>query len=361
MKRFILLTIAGFFWVGSAGLGGPIDASRVSAQDRALFVSDASYIVGTYEPAESDYLPATRVARAVALLESLDEAGREKISHAIDSAERRKWTNLPARPNAGGVRMGDMNEAQVKAVCDLLATLLSDSGYQKMTNIMLADDQLLRNGRARPGFGTENFSVVIFGTPSEVEPWAVQLDGHHVGLNVSLNGEELTISPSFIGTQPAEYELDGEQIRPLAGESDDAYALVNLLDNPQRIAAVVGQRRGDLEAGPGRDGRIPKAVGVACSTFNEAQRAKLIELISHWVSDLPPAHAEQRMAELTEEIDQMKFSWNGAVEAGSDISYRLQGPTVIIEFACQSLGGIPQQHLHTMYRNPTNEYSGQLK
>ena len=106
MKRFILLMMVGFFWVGSAGLGGPIDASRASAQDRALFVSDASYIVGTYEPAESDYSPATRVARAVTLLDSLGEAGKAKISHAIDSAERRKWTNLPARLNAGGVRMG---------------------------------------------------------------------------------------------------------------------------------------------------------------------------------------------------------------------------------------------------------------
>ena len=202
---------------------------------------------------------------------------------------------------------------------------------------------------------------MIFGTPAEDEPWSVQLDGHHVGLNVALSGDQLTISPSFIGTQPADFDLGGEPIRPLAGESDDAYALVNLLDKQQRIAAVVGDRRRDLEAGPGRDNKIPEAVGVDCSTFNEAQRAKLTELISHWVSDLPPAHAEKRMAQLTEEIDQMKFSWNGAVEAGSDISYRLQGPTVIIEYACQSLGGNPQQHLHTMYRNPQNEYGGQIK
>ena len=110
-----------------------------------------------------------------------------------------------------------------------------------------------------------------------------------------------------------------------------------------------------------RDNRVPEAEGVDCSTFNEAQREKLIELISQWVSDLPPAHAEKRMAELTAEIDKMKFSWNGAIEVGSDISYRLQGPTLIIEYACQSLGGVPQQHLHTMYRNPKNEYGLQIE
>lgn len=361
MKRFIILTVVSCFWIGSFGINGATIGSTASAQDRSMFVSDASFIVGTYEPAESDYLPATAAARANALLALLDEEAKGKISHAIDSDERRAWTNLPAKPNAGGIRMGDMNEAQVKAVCDLLATLVSESGYQKFIHVMLADDQLLKNGRARRGFGTENFSIVIFGTPAEDEPWSVQLDGHHVGLNVALSGDQLTISPSFIGTQPADFDLGGEPIRPLAGESDDAYALVNLLDKQQRIAAVVGDRRRDLEAGPGRDNKIPEAVGVDCSTFNEAQRAKLTELISHWVSDLPPAHAEKRMAQLTEEIDQMKFSWNGAVEAGSDISYRLQGPTVIIEYACQSLGGNPQQHLHTMYRNPQNEYGGQIK
>jgi len=326
-----------------------------------LFVSDASFVVGTYEPAESDHLTATMAAKANALLESLDDQSKSKMSHAIDSDERREWTNLPARGNTGGVRMGDMNDAQVKAVCDLLAALLSESGYQKMVNIMLADDQLLRNGRPRPGFGIENFSVVIFGTPSADEPWGVQLDGHHVALNVSIEGEGLTISPSFIGTQPSEFELDGKQIRPLTGEIDDAYALVALLDEQQRKAAVIRDRRGDLAAGPGRDGKVPESVGVDCSTFDEAQRAKLTELISQWVSDLPPAQAEKRMAELTAEIDQMKFSWNGAVEVGSDISYRLQGPTLIIEYACQSLGGDPQQHLHTMYRNPQNEYGLQLK
>ena len=127
------------------------------------------------------------------MLALLDEEAKGKISHAIDSDERRAWTNLPAKPNAGGIRMGDMNEAQVKAVCDLLATLVSESGYQKFIHVMLADDQLLKNGRARRGFGTENFSIVIFGTPAEDEPWSVQLDGHHVGLNVALSGDQLTI------------------------------------------------------------------------------------------------------------------------------------------------------------------------
>ena len=117
MKRFLLFT--------AVVCSGLLVGRSASSQDRSLFVSDASFVVGTYEPAESDYLPATMVAKANVLLESLDEHARGKISFAINSRERREWTNLPAKPNAGGVRLGDMDEGQIKAALDLMASLLS--------------------------------------------------------------------------------------------------------------------------------------------------------------------------------------------------------------------------------------------
>jgi hypothetical protein len=36
--------------------------------------------------------------------------------------------------------------------------------------------------------------------------------------------------------------------------------------------------------------------------------------------------------------------------------YRIQGPTLVIEYAPQTLGGDPTNHIHTMYRDPTNDY-----
>jgi hypothetical protein len=67
------------------------------------------------------------------------------------------------------------------------------------------------------------------------------------------------------------------------------------------------------------------------------------------------------MKEITHEVDAMTFSWNGNQEPGSDISYSIQGPSLIIEYACQNLGGNPLAHLHSMYRNPKNEYGNQLE
>lgn len=36
--------------------------------------------------------------------------------------------------------------------------------------------------------------------------------------------------------------------------------------------------------------------------------------------------------------------------------YRIQGPHLVIEYAPQTLGGDPAMHVHTMYRDPTNDY-----
>lgn len=335
------------------------EETAIQAQRRD-FVSDASFIIGTYNPVARDHEAGAIATAANEFLDSLTPEQRKLAVHPLGSPERRQWTNLPARPNAGGVRMGDLNETQIKLVCDLMAGLFSPQGYNKIRDIMLADDQLLRGGQPRGGFGTENFSVVIFGEPSEAGSWAFQIDGHHVGANVSLNGSELTISPSFIGTQPQAFQIADQKFEPFAGETGDAYALVATLSDEQIKQAVLQLQRAQLVTGPGTDGKVPPARGVACSTFNDAQKQLLTKLIFNWIGDLPEKHADKRMEQIKAELDQIKFSWNGNKQPGSDISYTIHGPSLIIEYACQDLGGNPLAHLHSMYRDPTNEYGKQL-
>jgi len=325
------------------------------------YVSTASKIVGTYEPARSDHSPTSMAAAANAFLNSLDEASRIKAQRKLNPAGRREWTNLPARPDADGIRMADLDEKQARTACDMMAALFSKQGYLKMRNIMLADDQLLRNGRPRPGFGTENFSIVIFGKPAVDKPWGFQLDGHHVGVNLSIHGEKLSMSPSFIGTQPEAFRIATTAFRPFAGETGDAYKLLRLLDEKQKSKAVIANRRGRINYGPGADGKAAQAAGVSCSTFNAKQRKALMAMLGQWVNDLPPKQAKARMAKLEKEIDKMSFAWSGPIEPNSDISYYVTGPSLILEYACQDLGGNPLAHLHSMYRDPTNEYGGQMK
>ncbi|MGI9457982.1 MAG: DUF3500 domain-containing protein, partial [Aeoliella sp.] len=337
-------------------------ASLASAQlaDTETFVSEASRIVGTYEPMVEDHSAQAIVDAAHSFLNTLDDHQRQRAVLTLDDPERRKWTNLPARPDAGGLRLGDCTAQQVEAICSLMGTLFSEQGYAKMCNIMLADDQLLRGGRARPGFGTENFAVVIFGKPAPNAPWAFQLDGHHVGVNLAIDGTKMTMSPSFIGTQPEAFHIADKKIRPLAGEIDGAFELINSLDAELQKKAILNPKRGRIRTGPGNDAKIPEPAGVSCAAFSESQKEALVTLVAQWVNDLPPAQAKARLEQLRGEVDQMHFAWQGPTDAMSDVSYAIQGPSLIIEYACQDLGGNPVDHLHTMYRDPTNEYGKQL-
>jgi len=167
------------------------------AQD-AKHASLASEVFATYQPpAPADHKAATMAAAAEAFLKSLTPALRKQAALPFDSAEKAKWTNVPPRGEQGGVRTGDLDKAQMKKACDLLRAVLSERGYAIARNVPLADDTLLRNGRARPGFGAENYWLALFGKPSATEPWGLQFDGHHIAINLAFHGEHMDMSPSF--------------------------------------------------------------------------------------------------------------------------------------------------------------------
>jgi len=66
------------------------------------------------------------------------------------------------------------------------------------------------------------------------------------------------------------------------------------------------------------------------------------------------------MAEIKAAFDDTWFAWSGAttVEAGKNGAsyYRIQGPKLVIEYSPQRLGGDLTMHIHTIYRDPTNDY-----
>ncbi len=322
----------------------------------AGYVSEASRIVGTYSPEVLSHSATAMSNAGKAFLASLDESQRDKVVEELTSAERKKWTNLPQRSGNGGLALGKCNVEQMKAFCDFMATLLSKAGYDKMCHVMLADDQLLDGGNPRPGFGTEDFFVVLFGEPSATEPWGFQLDGHHLGLNLSIHGKKITLAPSHTGAQPVQFKIGDKVIRPLAAENDVAFKLVASLSEEQQRSAILSNQKGNLAAGPGKD-QIPTLKGVSCGTFTPSQLQLLEQLIDEWVGILPSEQAELRMKSLTEEFSKMRFGWRGGTSEGDAVYYSIQGPTLLIEYAAQDRQA---NHIHTIYRDPTNPYGNQL-
>ena len=352
-----------FFALSAASGPGGASAGDGEAGIAAGYASRAGAVLGTYRPAPPDRLPATMARAAARFLGSLDEAQRRSARYGLASPERRRWTNAPVRGPAGGVALGGLGDDQLRAFSDLLAALLSAKGYAKVRDVMLGDDlRATVDGEPNEGVGIEAFRFAVFGDPSPTSRWAVQLDGHHVALNVTLDGEAYSLSPSFIGTYPQAFVVAGAALRPLGAETDLAHGLAASLTPEQRALAVIGERRGALRIGPRWDGVVPAPAGIPGRLLNGTQKETLLALASQWFDLMPPEHARAYRERFLDGLGETRFAWSGPLAAGSDVSWSVQGPSVVIEYANDARGGAdagnPADHVHTVYRDLERDYGG---
>lgn len=279
-----------------------------------------------------------------------------------DEAQRRNWSNLPIGIyERKGVRMGDLNEAQQKAVLGLLEATLSDYGYQQVIDNLNAEETLANPGASgRLKFGKDEMYFSILGKPSTEEPWMWQFGGHHLALNATIAGNRVTLSPSLTGGQPMRYEFKGKEVWLLKEEIRKAFLVLNSLSEEQKKVAVVGSRFAGMNYGPTARDIQPKPEGISASDLNEAQKELLLSLINERIGILNPELAQFPIQQAKENIDRTYFSWLGPVDNGSAATFRIQGPTVLIEYCPQNLGGDPNNHNHAMFRNPVNDYGAAI-
>jgi hypothetical protein len=349
----------------------------------ALVGGVAGSDVTSASPAPQGAVLARSVAAANAFLAGLDADQRARAAFPFDSPQKKNWSNLPSGIfERHSLRLGDMTDAQRTAAFALLAVVLSRDGYRKVQDIMNGDQVLQEQGGGRTGgrpggggggrrggrgpgggrgggivFGRNEYYIAILGAPSVSTPWEVQFGGHHLGINVTIVGAHSVLTPSLPAAQPAHYVLNGETIRPLGRENDKGFALVDALDEAQRRQAVLAYQVGDLVLGPLEDGKTIQPEGILASALTPAQQTMLLDLAHEWVGILNDEGAAERMAEIKANLSKTYFAWSGSTKNGELAYYRIQGPTVVIEYA-------PQQgdldHIHTIYRDPTNDYGAGL-
>ena len=353
------------------------------------------------------------VNAANAFVSSLDPQQRQKVLFAYDDEQQRKrWSNFPISivPRAG-LAMKDLNDAQRAAAMALVASALSPRGFEKVQQIMDGDEVLKttdggqqgRGGGGPPAgrggdgpppgrgpdglgrgggpggqqfgrgpggppgrgggglqFGKDLYYISILGTPSGKNPWMLQFGGHHLALNITIDGERGILTPTLTGAQPALYTANGKTVRPLGPESDKGLAMLNALDENQRKHAILSYNLADLVLGPGQDGKTIQPEGLKATSMNEKQRAMMLDVISEWAGIIHESAAAGRMAQLKADINDTWFAWSGPVTAAPSGNiaayYRIQGPHLVIEYAPQQMGGDASMHVHTMYRDPTNDY-----
>ena len=286
--------------------------------------------------------------------------------------------------------MGDLTPAQRAAVMNLLQVALSADGYRKVTEIIRGDEMLRTadggrgprggapgggppgggppgggapggRGRGGPGGGGPNFGeaeyyLAFLGTPSTTSSWMLQFGGHHLAINLTLAGAQASMTPSLPAAQPATYTFEGREIRPLGHENDKGFALINALDETARGQAILNYRVSDLVLGPGQDGRVIQPEGIRASALTPSQQNMLLDIVHEWAGIVNDAFAGPRLAEIRANLSQTHFAWSGPITNGSVAYYRIQGPTLVIEYAPQ--GSV--DHIHTIYRDPTNDYGAKI-
>ena len=313
------------------------------------------------------------VAAAEAFLASLDTAKRQKANIDLNGKTRTIWSNLPTgiamqvgATERNGLKLGQMTPDQEKAALALVAATLSRDGFQKAMTIVDADQVLevrsapTRAATAAIRFGRAEYYVGVLGKPSTTDPWMVQFGGHHLAINVTLAGAQNVLTPTHTGAQPASYAVDGRTIRPLGDENDKAFALMNALSADQQKQAILGYEVRNLVLGPGTDGKTIAPEGVRASTFTPAQRAMLIDLVREWVEILGDQAAADKMAEIQAGVANTYFAWAGSTTNGKGAYFRIQGPALLIEYAPQGTADANTDHIHTMYRDPTNDYAARV-
>ncbi|MBS1806748.1 MAG: DUF3500 domain-containing protein [Acidobacteria bacterium] len=340
-------------------------------------------------PAKESDVTGKTVAAAKAFLATLNEAERAKVSFAFDSDQKVKWSNFPSGIfQRNGLRWGDLNATQRESLMKLLAAALSKPGLQKVKEIMEGDEVLKTSGMGprggRPGgppgggppggqgpgrggrgpggpggliFGRDEYYIAFLGAPSLTDPWMIQFGGHHLAINVTVIGKSNVLAPSLPAVQPATYKLNGETVRPLGREYEKGFVLINALDAAQQTQAILPYQVSNLVLGPGEDGKTIQPEGIKVSALNAAQKEKLLDIVNEWVGILNDEAAAAKMAEIKATLNETWFAWSGPTTPGSAAYYRIQGPTLLIEFAPQ---GGDTEHIHTIYRDPTNDYGARL-
>lgn len=211
-------------------------------------------------------------------------------------------------------------------------------------------------GRGGADFGSDFYYVSMLGTPSPDGPWMLQFGGHHLAINATIVGGQVTLSPSLTGGEPLRFDQDGRRIYIVEKEVTAAAALLASFTADQRAKAVVSSQRIDLVLGPGHDGQVLQPEGLAGAAMSAVQKKMFMALIEARLGILNEAARAPAMAVVRGDLDRTYFAWFGADVPLGDAYFRVTGPTVLIEYSPQDMDGDATDHAHNVYRDPTNEY-----
>ena len=335
--------------------------------------TDGAIVPNLFPTRSTGVSTASVVAAAKTFLAALSEPQRTRTLYAVDDPEWRKWMNQHFYVRQG-VGFDEMSEAQRAAAFGLLEASLSAKGLTLTRDIMRLNHTLGElNGNDFAQYGEWLYWITVMGTPSATEPWGWQLDGHHAIINYYVQGDQVVMTPTFVGSEPVTAtsgKYSGTSV--LQDQQNRGLAFMNSLDAAAKAKATVAPAKtgNHNRTEAFKDNVTMPYQGVKGSELPPAAQAALADLIGLYVGIVADGHARVKMSEVKAHLGDTYFSWVGATTPDAVFYYRIHSPVVLIEFDHQTpiairlpdgSRGPTRQHIHAVMRTPNgNDYGKDL-
>ncbi|MCW3115775.1 MAG: hypothetical protein JWR18_4171 [Segetibacter sp.] len=313
-------------------------------------------------------------------IDSLSPFQKKRALLDFSDSERIKWNNLPVGLRArSGINMGSLSDDQRRLVHRILSASLSSQGYLKATSIMHLDnllnmyvDTLYERKQMNENqykfmrdlkWSHQNFYIVFFGNPVNDTAWGYKLEGHHLSLNFTFYNQKLSVTPMFVGTDPAEYPiLEYAGWRVLSKEEDFGLKLINALSAAQKKTATMSTAvPADIITAAESGKRYIDYWGIKGAALNKEQQEIMKGIIREFVFNLAYDKASEEYDKILKAgIQNVYFGWIGPYDETKAHYYVLNGPTFLIEFDNNSGPRRSANHIHSIWREKGNEYGEDL-
>ncbi|HEX5270690.1 MAG TPA: DUF3500 domain-containing protein, partial [Gemmataceae bacterium] len=185
--------------------------------------------------------------------------------------------------------------------------------------------------------------------------------GHHLSLNFTLDkGKVISDTPAFFGANPAVWIAGPKKGTEVLPEAEDyAKELFKSLDDDQKKVALQKERFPEIEEAAKTPTTVGAPKGLSAAKMNEKQRDLLQKLIKGYADRLPPDIAKSELDGVKEGgFDNVTFAYQGGLAQGEKHTYRVQGPSFVIEFlnVQEDSAKNPADHIHSGWRSLKNDF-----
>ena len=291
----------------------------------------------------------------------------------VDDIEWRKWMNQHFYVRQG-ISFAEMTDAQRDAALGLMKVSLSTKGFDLTRNIMRLNETLAELAEDHVFLGEWLYYIQIYGRPSATQPWGWKLEGHHAIINYFVLGDQVVMTPLFIGSEPVRATSGKYKgIEILQQEQNDGLAVLQSLSQSQQKQAILNfSKTGNNNLTEAfKDNVVIEYAGLRTDDLATPARQRFRDLINLYVSNMDDGHTRVKMDEVDRHLDDTWFTWIGGTQTDSAFYYRVQSPVVLIEFDHQRPANLrkfaadpkkpTQQHIHCVVRTPNgNDYGKDL-